>query len=404
MRRRPRRGVSLQRALQRALLVGSAATTSGCCGAFFTRWVEAYEYTHLTRIDAEQLPRELRDPARRYTSDPDRATCAAICGAETVSCKIAAVQAAQVEPGTHLRCDYRAGEPEWRSAPPSLPLQRRPSASDCAYACRADGRDVQSCEMVESSSEPLVAVCRGYSPAQCVDHIPSGRAPETLDCRSLPALQSAAAYFSRSAYWEAASAHAFRVLVGDLRRHQAPQRLVRAAERAAADERRHARAFQRLASRAGYATPRVAPPPVTPRGLLQLALENAAEGCVIETYSALVAAYQAQHAAAPGLRRMLSRIAREEAEHARLSWQLWSWCLARVGVRARARLHRELRDASARLAQRLPDLRERWATELGLPRLEVAREMFACLSADLWEPPGVVPVVRRRRARTHAGR
>lgn len=383
--RRPR---SLQRALEHALLVGCAATTSGCCGLFFTRWVDGYEYVHLTRIDAEQVPPDLRDPARRYAADPDLDTCAAICGDDTVSCKIAAVEASQGAPGAHLRCDYRSGGPEWRSPPPSMPLQEHPSAADCAHACRAGSRAVQSCEMVQESSQPLVAVCRGYSPSQCVDHIPSGRAPETLNCDSPPRLESAAAYFVRSAQLEAASVHAFRALASDLRRLQAPQRLVNATVRAAADERRHARAFQRLARRAGRATPRVVRVPATPRSMLELALENAAEGCVIETYSALVAAYQARHAAEPSLRRTLSRIAREEAEHARLSWQLWSWCLGRVDGASRARLRHELRAASVRLAQRLPSLRESWATELGLPSLEVAREMFACLSAELWQPHG----------------
>jgi len=341
---RIRAPLTLQRALERALLVGCAATTSGCCGLFFTRWVEGYEYVHLTRIDAEQVPPELRDPARRYAADPDLATCEAICGGETVSCRIAAVQAGQGAPGAHL---------------------------------------------VQESAEPLVAVCRRYSPAQCVDHIPSGRAPETLACVGLPRLESAAAYFARSAYLEAASVHAFRTLAAELRRHRAPLRLVRATERAAADERRHARAFQRLARRAGQTTPRVGPAATAPRTLLELARENAAEGCVLETYSALVAAYQARHAVQPALRRTLSRIAREEAEHARLSWQLWSWCLARVDESSRALLRQELRDASVRLAWRLPDLRQQWAKELGLPSLKVAREMFACLSAELWEFPRV---------------
>jgi hypothetical protein len=62
---------------------------------------------------------------------------------------------------------------------------------------------------------------------------------------------------AEAAWLEAASVDAFRVLRLELRAHSAPRRLLRAASRAARDERRHARAAGALARRFDVTVPAV---------------------------------------------------------------------------------------------------------------------------------------------------
>ncbi len=153
-----------------------------------------------------------------------------------------------------------------------------------------------------------------------------------------PAHGAVGAYFARAAHDEAASVHAFRRLREELARHDAPAPLVRAAERAARDEGRHARAMAALARAAG--APVVAPAVRRrgPRSIEAIARENAVEGCVIETFGALTAAWQAAHAPDASLRRTFARIAADETRHAALAWAVARWAEGRLPPAGRARV------------------------------------------------------------------
>jgi hypothetical protein len=377
-----RRRTPLGRAFESALLVGSAVASTGCCGLWFTRWVEAYHYRNVVLVDPARLPPDLR---QRYAPEPDLATCESICGESADACSIATLQLPTAEPLPHVRCDYREGPSEWRSVPASSVGKLLSRSRECQYMCRNDGREVKDCSVTfdEQRQPQTVAVCQYFVPAHCTDHIPSGRAPETLEMDASP-LSSEGQYFARAARLEAASVLAFEELARQLARCGAPRRLIEGAISAATDERRHARTFAVWARRCGHvvAEPDALPSPRA--GLLQLALANAAEGCVIETYSALIAAHQARHAA-PSLRPALALIARDEAAHAQLSWDIWRWTWRRLAHGERATLRNALRAAVARLAQRLPSLPQELSARTGLPALPVAREMFGHLSAQLWE-------------------
>jgi hypothetical protein len=137
---------------------------------------------------------------------------------------------------------------------------------------------------------------------------------------------------------EAASVHAFESLARDLVRFRAPRRLVAAAKRAARDEARHARAMARAAGRYGSPSSRVHVDVRGSASLLELALRNAEEGCVRETFSAAVAVVQGRTASDPALRRTMRRIARDEIRHAALSWRLHEWLLSQLPRRERSRL------------------------------------------------------------------
>lgn len=144
---------------------------------------------------------------------------------------------------------------------------------------------------------------------------PAGLAPRSEDACTDPLGR----FFAAAAHLEAASVFSFERLAGELASLGAPAELVRAAVASRVDEIRHARTTAALAKRFGASPelPEVAPPPA--RTVFEIALENAVEGCVRETYGALVAHWQAANAEDASVRRALAVIAVDETRHAELS-------------------------------------------------------------------------------------
>jgi hypothetical protein len=160
------------------------------------------------------------------------------------------------------------------------------------------------------------------------------------------------AHLAKMAYLEAASVVAFRRFEEDLRELGAPRALVRRTRRARADEIRHAGAMARLARRAGGVIRRVEVPPRVRRGPVEIAVENAVEGCVRETFGALVATHQAQRARDGEIRAAMVGVAADEVRHAELARDVAAWLEPQLSPRERAhvataRRHAigELRDA-----------------------------------------------------------
>lgn len=193
-----------------------------------------------------------------------------------------------------------------------------------------------------------------------------GRRPEGYVDPAVDA--TLAGWLAHAADLERVSVDAFQILGRELAHHGAPPSLVERAARAEADEVRHARALATLARREGAT---VSTAPVTHgdvRGLLAIALENAVEGCIRETYGALVAGWQARHAERSDLRRAMKAIHPEETSHAELAWDVHAWLADRLTAAERAQVERAMADAVAQLAHaaRSPmaaDLR----SALGLP-------------------------------------
>lgn len=186
-----------------------------------------------------------------------------------------------------------------------------------------------------------------------------------------------AAWLARTAWEEAASVGAFRRLARELARHGAPAGLVAQAHAAARDEIRHARAMRRLA---GVRVPpvRFGRPPQ--RRLFDLAVENAVEGCVRETFAALLVHHQARHAVAP-LRPIFARIAADETRHGQWSWDLDAWLRTRLGRMDRLAV-RDAR-ASAAAAVAVGDPPPTVRRVLGLPSPSRARALAAAFVAVL---------------------
>lgn len=158
-----------------------------------------------------------------------------------------------------------------------------------------------------------------------------------------------ARHFVAAAHLEAASVPAFLRLRDELALHGAPLALQLRAQLSAADEVRHARAVSQLARRFGGAPvrPRVAAMPL--RALAEVARDNAVEGCIRETYGALVAHRQALKAKDPHIKQELEAIAADETRHAVLSWDIHEWAMQRLPRRERDEITKAQRAARAQL-------------------------------------------------------
>lgn len=177
-----------------------------------------------------------------------------------------------------------------------------------------------------------------------------GRPPSGFVAIEVDAPTEEGAWLARMAQLEAASVETFHALHDDLALHGAPDSLLRLVRIAADDEVRHAALARAQAERRGAFVPDVDVHVTRGRSLEQLALENAREGCIEETFGAVIARIQADRATDPALRTMLDSIAHDELGHAVLSWRIAEWLDARIADGARERV-REAR------AQKLMALR-----------------------------------------------
>ncbi len=150
--------------------------------------------------------------------------------------------------------------------------------------------------------------------------------------------------FVNMAYLEAVSVYAFERLERELGAHGAPPSLLREAQRARRDEVRHTAMTARLARERGGA-PRLpeAPAPIRARTLLEVALENAVEGCVRETYGAVQGLVEAQTSRDRGIRRAMKSIASDECRHAELAWAVHAWAMPRLSAKGRLKVERAMR-------------------------------------------------------------
>ncbi len=254
-----------------------------------------------------------------------------------------------------------------------------PTLPECEVICGPGEILAQYCSVPGDQSGAQLTVQCGVTCA--VGRRPAGLVP--CETRS----NDIGDFFARAAYLEAASVRAFRDLRGELHARRAPRSLLCALSRAARDEVRHARATSALARRFGGHAEKPVTTPVTPRSLEQLAIENVTEGCVRETYGALVAHFQAGAAQDAGVRAELRRIARDETRHASLSWRVQLWLEARLDPAARARVQAARQAAAAELRTELAVAPPRDLIEIaGMPPAQQALRLVDGLASTLWAP------------------
>jgi hypothetical protein len=220
----------------------------------------------------------------------------------------------------------------------------------------------------------------------CLTPVVTGRRPGGLVEEAQGQARSAGELLALQAYLEAASVDAFLGLAAEMRAHGAPAQLVRRLRRAAADEVRHAHVTAGLARARGGepAAPKVAATGV--RSLLAIALENAREGCVRETWGAACAVAQGERAEDLEVREAMRAIARDELGHAALSWDLAAWLETRLTAEERAAVGAERARAVAELEAEAEGLtRDEWRRQVGMPSPEEARAILRGIGEALWE-------------------
>jgi hypothetical protein len=215
----------------------------------------------------------------------------------------------------------------------------------------------------------------------------AGRRPSGLLPAARRSLASpVGAHFAELARLEAASIHAFRELAAELFAHGAPPALVRAAMSAAEDEIRHARSMARLARRFGadLVAADVVHQPV--RDIETIALSNAVEGCVRETFGALLAHHAAGVATLPDVRAAMAVIAGDETRHAALSWAIHAWLVRKLTPAAQRRIQAAIVSTAAAVSEEATaDERPRPEIDaLGLPPADVAAGLLRGLGEPLW--------------------
>lgn len=173
---------------------------------------------------------------------------------------------------------------------------------------------------------------------KCVPGV--GRAPAGLVLGATPpgSTNRVGAALAELAMLESASVPAFEVLAEELADLGAPPALVARARTAADEERDHARRMGALASAFGGLPVDFSLADRRARDVESIAVENMVEGCVRETFGALVGAVQARRAPDPRIRSAFAAIADDEARHAELSWDVASFLGRRLDAARRGRV------------------------------------------------------------------
>jgi hypothetical protein len=151
------------------------------------------------------------------------------------------------------------------------------------------------------------------------------------------------------------SVHAFERLERELAAHGGSADLLRDARRARRDEQRHTAMMTRLAQREGGCVRRPdAPEPAPVRSLVAIAIENAVEGCVRESYGAVVGLIEAETAVDASVRRTMRSIAADECRHAELAWAVHAWAAPQLSPAEKEDVERAMRGAIEEIAAREP--------------------------------------------------
>ncbi|MBL8606703.1 MAG: hypothetical protein JNL38_05255 [Myxococcales bacterium] len=244
-------------------------------------------------------------------------------------------------------------------------------AYDCASLC-AGAVDTTLCRVSREDGSVAVTVSCGSEVCG------AGRRPESYSAATVEATDATGAMLATIAQLEAGAIRAFDVMLAELDQAGAPAELLARVASARLDEVRHARAVAQAARARGARIGRLQMARPAPRDLVAIAIENAREGCVRETFGALVATVQEERAAAD-LRELVGMIARDEIVHAQLSWDVGEWLGSRLTERERAEVDRAIAAAFDELDAELAGAAPAGHPALGMPGRDEQRALLRAL-------------------------
>jgi hypothetical protein len=272
-----------------------------------------------------------------------------------------------------MQSDPRDVGTEWRPAADGFELQSTWEACGTSLDRRLLSVDAAGKVVVVSQEVLRKSTCA------------AGRRPPGL-CTpdSATGGSEAGKFLAGIAHLEHASIYAFYRLIQELRTLGAPEALRVMALDAMLDEVRHARDMETLARDFGAELIWTEVKETATRSLFEIALDNAREGCVRETFGALLATYQAASAEDRRVQQVMAAIAEDETRHATLSWKLMAWLTPLLSEREQAEVRAAQGEAQAELAQELESaLPEPIRRTLGMPSPAVAALLLQQMSRAL---------------------
>lgn len=259
------------------------------------------------------------------------------------------------------------------------------SLNDCQKLCPLSG--AYFCNSIDNSCDDAGMVIYDGAFNVACEFCPSniGRRPAGLVLASGARATSALGdHFARMSELEAASVVAFERLARELVQHAAPRSLIRAADRARRDEIRHAALTEKIARRFGGEPAATSIEAPRSRSVQEIARENAVEGCVRETYGALVAHFQARRAQDPEIAAALAEIAEDETRHAALGWAVARWADSRLSKAERRNVERRRQKSVPSLEREIQEPARALVALAGLPKAREERRLLAALRTTLW--------------------
>lgn len=258
-------------------------------------------------------------------------------------------------------------------------VMREGITADEIVQCEAAG-DMDTADPWDVANTEVTVMCTSQRvvPGFCTGRRPQGHHEVALGSSSV------GAWFAVHAHLERASVTAFDELADWLEQRGAAHLAARC-RAASADEVRHARSMHGFAREAGAQVEDCRAEPAAD-GWLDVALHNAVEGCVHESFAAVVAAHQAAAASDAAHRKTFDGIAEDELRHGQLAWDLHDWLLARLPERVRAVVRTAMRRALRELPERAASNAASTPAGLGWPSAARARAM-ATRFAQLLDRP-----------------
>lgn len=214
-----------------------------------------------------------------------------------------------------------------------------------------------------------------------------GRMPAGLHIHEYETSNALGHYFAQMTAMESAAVTAFRYLLRELEAYQAPLELVEATHAAIGEEINHAKLAGMLAKAYDAPIPRIEVEDFQLRSLYEIALENAIEGCVNETFAAACGLWQQEHAEHATFRAVIAHVTEDECNHAALSWAIHDWAMPQLTPAEQTHIRQAQAEAVDKLA--LNFLREEHPVvcrAVGLPETTNAARLFQQLRTALWEP------------------
>jgi hypothetical protein len=328
--------------------VGTAAQDPMCGDPL---WTKANEDPNMKAspqqlVTVREVPSSALDPLQKPVANPDRETCVRVCGGDDrfVNAAVRLTTGELISVGAKVHVD--------------------------------------DCEIYTDKS-PLQVACQETWTWQLSCFV-IGRRPEGFMAGDNARGGDVGAFLAAMAQLEAASVPAFDRLRRELLAHGAPEEFVARAALFAEDEVKHTRMASALARRYGGRPVQAPLPALEVRELEAVLIENAVEGCVRETFGALVGHWQAMHAQDPVVRKAMEVIAEDETRHAAFAWEIEAWARGRLSAATQRRLD-DARAAAVREALTLAAEPSAEAAQLlGLPTAAQSHRLAQGLKQTLW--------------------